>query len=323
MTKVYYDRYYFLKKLEVSILENKPTQIKTKSRNKIINFIKPVITKFPDEGLSEEDKKFITSWYDVDKEYFVTNRFPEEKIDDGKIVDVIYFFIRNKNHNDGILENKLKLKIPFIGDDYRGKIFYLLSNIAPERCSCNSGKYLRYKNYEDGFKKSCSMRCSHTEILKMETNKKLYGTEHVGQVDEFIRKRENTCLEKYGEKNYMQTTEGKNKNSESYFEKTGYKNPLSNPDIKDKIKKTNNERYGGNSPMCNDLIKEKSKNICLEKYDTEYGFQSEIIKNKIKNTNNERYGVDYIGQSDSIKNKIKETNNERYVSDALSLTSLF
>jgi len=129
-----------------------------------------------------------------------------------------------------------------------------------------------------GWRKFCSNpRCSQvhesTKEKKKENSLKKYGTEHPGQAQEIIDKRNATNLEKYGKIGFN----NREKYIQTCFDKFGVENPFQIPEVKEK------------------LIDSLTKN-------------KESIKEKRKTTNLERYGVDNTFQTPEAREKCKKSH---------------
>lgn len=70
------DKKFYLDKLEILHKNNSPTQITSPCRQKLIKCMLPKFREFPYKGFTNSDLDFILRWFEIDKSYFVRNKFP-------------------------------------------------------------------------------------------------------------------------------------------------------------------------------------------------------------------------------------------------------
>jgi hypothetical protein len=153
-----------------------------------------------------------------------------------------------------------------------------LKNENDDKCVICGNKTF-YSNFKNGYKKTCSPKCSLEKTKQ--TCKEKYGVEYVSQSEEIQQIVKHTCLKKYGNKNFN--------NSQ-------------------KRKQTIKDKYGDE----NYVNIEKAKQTCLEKYGKEYFFQTKDFRKKVKQTYLNNLGVDNPFKSKEIKTKIKNTFLKNY-----------
>jgi hypothetical protein len=141
--------------------------------------------------------------------------------------------------------------------------------------------YIRNKE-KDIIKKDCCEKCRPLKVK--ESNLLVYGVESTNQLDDVIKKREETCLIKYGGKNCMSDKTIRQKVEKTNMMRYGTKAPAQNFDIKSKIINTNLKKYGHISPTLNSNIREKQINTMIEKYNVPYPMLNEESKIKSRKT---------------------------------------
>jgi hypothetical protein len=159
--------------------------------------------------------------------------------------------------------------------------------------TCICGKRTNFnKNWNDGYKKYCSSKCSQSNPLTKE-------------------KRKNTVLNKYGVDNVSKSDIMKKKQEETNIVRYGTKSSFQNEEVKNKWKDTINEKYGVDHYFKSDEFKIKSKKYYLEKYGVEHVWDVDEVKNKIKQTNLIRYGVETYLNTEHSRNSIKSYNKSK------------
>ena len=219
-------------------------------------------------------------------------------------------------------------------------------------CSCGTSdsKVFRYIVSNSGtYCKKCTIEKSKQK--RVETNRKLFGTDYPLQSTDKMESLKKTNRDKYGydfglssndvikkrkntilNKSAIEIEKTKNKMKEIFQNKSEYERKsilekrkqtnlkkygvtttLLNPETKEKIINTIRNRYDVETNISqSNLIQNKIKENCLEKYGVKNHQSREDVKEKTKNTNLERYGVIAPTCLDDIQNKVKETNIKRY-----------
>lgn len=129
--------------------------------------------------------------------------------------------------------------------------------------------------------KTCSKECSLE--LRKRTNLERYGSECVGQVEQFKDKIKQTNIEIYG-----------------------FEQPAQNQEVQNKTVQTNLERYGCKSTFQNKNVRQKYKETCLKRYGVENTMQCEDFKSAWKEKFKEKYNVENPSQVAEIQAKKKE-----------------
>ena len=133
--------------------------------------------------------------------------------------------------------------------------------------TCTCGTRTKFnKNWNDGYKKYCSGKCSQSSPLTKE-------------------KRKNTVLNKYGVDNVSKSDIVKKRQEETNIVRYGTKSSFQNDEVKNKWKNTIKEKYGVDHIFKLDSIKEKSIKTSIEKYGTKHFVQSEDYKKLLQDTN--------------------------------------
>lgn len=175
------------------------------------------------------------------------------------------------------------------------------ANIEVAYCS-TSNKERTYSGIVKGYHKFCgnigSCLCNAKEKQefwktadkaqmtekKKNTVKKLYGVDHISQLQEIKDKAAKTCFERYGTKSPTQNPEILKKLSQTCLVNNGVEWPQQNKEICQKTTQTFLERYGVDRPAKSQIVKETTKETCLQRYGTEHPLQNPEIYNKAKYT---------------------------------------
>lgn len=190
------------------------------------------------------------------------------------------------------------------------ELIYCYQNDIKEHPLCPiCGKELPFLDFNRGYQKYCSLKCSNlspeVQEKKKQTSLKNYGVEHAAQAKEIKDKMINTCIERHGGiGNASEST--KRKQFQTMKEKYGSEHALQNESLKEKAIKTVTENYGGIG-LSSDIIREKVTRTNIERYGVENTLAAESIKDKIKQTNLEKYGYENATQNLDIKKKIRNT----------------
>ena len=156
-------------------------------------------------------------------------------------------------------------------------ITLLTQNVKIKNCCICGKRYFLLTKHA----KTCSKECSKT--LRKQTNFEKYGSEYVGQVQEFKDKIKETNLERYG-----------------------VEHPAQNQDVMKKTIETNLERYGCKSTFQNKEVQEKYKQTCLERYGVKNTMQDTNVKTAWKERFKEKYNVENPSQVFEIQAKKHE-----------------
>jgi hypothetical protein len=173
------------------------------------------------------------------------------------------------------------------------KLWYWVNDIDTQfLCKCGNVTTFN-KNWLDGYRQSCSPKCSQSSNVTKE-------------------KRKNTNLEKYGVDNVAKNDIIKKKTVETNLVRYGTKSSFQNNDVKEKWKSGLIEKYGVDHISKLESTKSKSRDTCLERYGKEHYTQTEDFLNKSINTNLEKYGKMWYTQTDEYTNKSNKTHLEKY-----------
>ncbi len=203
---------------------------------------------------------------------------------------------------------------------FREKLWYWVNNInIIQTCLC--GKPTSFnKNWLNGYKKFCSVRCSHKDILTHEKYKKTclerYGVDNYKKTDESKEKYKKTCLERYGVDNYSKTAEFNEKYTKTMLENYGVNHFSYTDEYKEKCVKTNLDRYGVDNYSKCDEYKEKCIKTNLDKYGVKYNINSINNISKSKITMIYKYNVDNYSKCDEYKEKVRNTCLDKYGVDS-------
>lgn len=200
------------------------------------------------------------------------------------------------------------------------------------------GNEVKFKNFQKGYRKGCSVKCSNgkeahkkykksmisiygvdsplkSEKIKektRQTNIKKYGVGCVLQSGEIKEKCKETMMSKYGVEHNSQIQSVKDSKVATCLENYGVLYPLQSKEIMDKLKEGNLKRYGFEYNSQAPEVKEQKIQTSLKNYGTEHPLQTKEVMDKLKATNLEKYGVENPFQSEEIKEKCKETKLEKY-----------
>ena len=239
-------------------------------------------------------------------------------------------------------EEYLSVHFNFV-DKWSEKLYCYYHNIHSHPTCSMCGGFLRFINFNKGYNKYCSIKCSSNSIATINKRKKTclekYGVEYASQSKKFRNNFKQTCLEKYGVENPFQSKDVQNKYKQTCLEKYGVENynqsqeyQSRHDEIQTKFKQTSLNKYGVehynksekgrtilSSILSSEEVRNKIKQTCLERYGVENPSQSEEIQNKTKQTCLEKYGSEYYAQSQDyqsrqkdILNRYKQTCLERY-----------
>jgi hypothetical protein len=161
----------------------------------------------------------------------------------------------------------------------------------------------KFHSFHKGYNKTCSKKCSN--ILREETNLKIYGVRHIQQNKDIRKKTEKTNINLYGETSVLKTS----KKEEGLYKKYRVDNASKLDFVKSKIKQTTLKNHGVENISQSKKIKKRKKETTLKNYGVEYGF---LQKDKTKQTMLKNHGVAYPMQSPKIKNKSKQTTLKNY-----------
>ena len=156
-------------------------------------------------------------------------------------------------------------------------------------CSKVCTKILRRQSCNINFLTYCS-QCNQRRTFN-----KLYGVDHISQLEEIKEKKRETCKKNFGVEYPSQSKEIKQKIEDSNLKNYGCKNVFQNEEIKERIKQKNIENLGVEYPMQSKICKEKSKKTCKEHFGVEYSLQDKHIRELGKQTSLDRYGVENYG----------------------------
>jgi hypothetical protein len=168
---------------------------------------------------------------------------------------------KSKRKSYAILEKNQDL-VKFLNDkypnisDFKTKIYLFVHDIDDYPICKNTGcpNPVSFKNRK--FNDYCSPTCFNDFSKKS------------GRIDQIVKKRKQTNLEKYGNEVPSKLNIFKEKSKKTNIDRYGVPNPSKSSDIREKAKLTNLERYGVENPATLEYFKEKAKQTNLEKYKT-------------------------------------------------------
>ncbi len=166
------------------------------------------------------------------------------------------------NRNEKYIEKYFNNIFQYIQQKYtdselslKAKIYIEYLKIDTPKCHC--GKYTKFLNFKEGFRKYCSPKC--------QSNSK-----------EVKERRKKTNIEKYGFENPMKNDGVRQKLNDSIINKYGVDNISKLDYIKDKVRETNRLKHGYDHPSQNPKNK---KSLSLNM--TRINKTSNVDKNKI------------------------------------------
>jgi hypothetical protein len=167
----------------------------------------------------------------------------------------------------------------------------LIKDIKVRTCKvCDKRYFPTSKNTN-----TCSKNC--TLELRKRTNLAKYGSEYVGQVEQFKNKIKHTNLEIYG-----------------------VEHPAQNQEVQNKTVQTNIERYGCKSTFQNKSVQQKYKETCLKRYGVENTMQYTDFKSAWKEKFKEKYNVENPSQVAEIQAKKKEVLFQDFLNELRNIS---
>ena len=187
-----------------------------------------------------------------------------------------------KKYNISLHEAIANFNVNNKGIRWAGMVYNYINNIS-EIPKCLCGNNLGFINYNIGYRRYCSTKCSanssETNNKKINTSIMHYGCEHPTQDSKIKKKREETNFIKYGVINPSQSQIVKDKKKETLYINYGVTYPSQSQIIKDKVINTNIERHGVKNVSQLQSVKEKKIITVQKNYGVDHTFQSIDIKN--------------------------------------------
>lgn len=170
-----------------------------------------------------------------------------------------------------LYENIIRYSNSISSKDFKfSERLYLFINQLKNIPYCKiCGKETKYLDYTRGYQDTCSRKCSHKDIERVDNMKR-------------------TCMDRYGNVTATGTDSYKEKTKKTCKHKYGTEHHLSKgSSVRKKIENTNKIKYGGISPFSNNELQDKWKNNFIEKYGTNNPMRVNDIKNKSIKTRQE------------------------------------
>ena len=215
-----------------------------------------------------------------------------------------YISKNNKDIYNEIINYTKNLDIPF-----KQRIWHWVNN-EPNYITCQCGKRVSFKmNWEDGYKKYCSNKCSansrDVRNKYKETVLENWGVDHYSKTSDYKEKIVKTSQENWGVDNYSLTQEYKIKSKQTYNDKWGVDNFTQTNEYKEKSKQTYLENWGVDHYSKTKEFKDKFRKSMIEKYGVDSFFKSDENRNEYNNSNN-------LFNCDSGKNHTFEISTDNY-----------
>lgn len=215
------------------------------------------------------------------------------------------------------------------------KMYWYYNNINTYPLCPVCGKRLKLINVKEGYRKTCSSKCSNSNPEKIElskhinlerwggqgygskkimnkikqTNLERYGVECASSNKDIQLKQKNIIIERYGGQGNASPIL-KKKQRETMLERYGIENILLDQKTRERIKQTNLERYGSESYSSTQECREKIRQTNLERYGVSCYTQSKEYKLKSKETNIRKFGVEHYSKSDEYKKRMYNTKKQ-------------
>ena len=173
---------------------------------------------------------------------------------------------RSKNYIKNNYPDLYSFLLNTDGDTFSEKLYRFINGIKNgENITCKTcGALLKYNDYNRGYGKYCSSKCSNSNEDKKSICKQ-------------------TCLEKYGTENVFQSDIIKDKIKSTCLKKYKVEYAAQSNIVKNNIKLSCLEKYGTENVFQSDIIKDKIKSTCLKKYKVEYASRNKnIMRSQIK-----------------------------------------
>ena len=134
-------------------------------------------------------------------------------------------------------------------------LWCIVNDQSPPLCKCGGTRI--FNTFVLGYRLYCKKTCTakrQSQSEKIST----FWKENPDKLENMIRKRDQTNLEKYGYTNAAKSIEVQEKTTKTNLERYGAVSPLQSPEVQNKIKKTTVERYGVNYPFQSTDIQKKA-----------------------------------------------------------------
>jgi len=184
------------------------------------------------------------------------------------------------------------------------KMYYYYHNIT-NILLCDCGNKLNIINFNKGYSKHCSQKCTHADI-------------------DVINKTKSTLIDKYGVDNPQKSNEIKEKSQNTNLKKYGFKHSAQNKEVLDKMKKTNFERLGVEYPAQNKSVRDKFYKTIIDKklltYDNliniDYENKEMIFKCDFGEEHNFKISIDLFQNRKRTNIKLCTTCNTKFTSQS-------
>ncbi len=147
---------------------------------------------------------------------------------------------------------------------------------------------------------------------RTKTNHRRYGVANVAQVSCVQKKMAATNIKRYGNANVFASPIIQQRIKESNLEHIGVEHHMHLPGMKAKVAATNIKRYGTKAPAQNKVVHDQMIATCIKRFGVENPFQSRVVNEKRLSTLHKNYGVTNPGQSNIVKRRIAATTLERF-----------
>ena len=206
------------------------------------------------------------------------------------------------------LKESLKNSVCIKTNNTGQMLYHLINNIDKQPLCPVCNKLLEFKSLSSGYLTYCSKGCKTKHAHKQGkfkesrkqgalTFKKKYG-KNAAIHNDFIKKREETCIKKYGVRHHMKDPKVVHAYMQSCIEKYNETNPMKCNVIKDKVNKTNLKIYGTKRPLQNTEVFERMfknyKKTIKDKYDVDCVFQIPEVFTKIQDNSFRRFSYRHL-----------------------------
>jgi hypothetical protein len=167
----------------------------------------------------------------------------------------------SKNHPD-ILEEVNNWTSNIEGISFKERLWYWVNDQNSEfLCECGN-KTTFYKNWLDGYRKSCSPKCAQSQDSTKERRKK-------------------TNLDKWGVDNVAKSEEIKKRQERTNLERWGFKSSFQNETVRSRWHQNVKIKWGVDHPFQLKSVQEKSMATSLQKWGTPHFVQSTHYKERL------------------------------------------
>lgn len=189
---------------------------------------------------------------------------------------------------------------------FKQKVWHWVNDIdSYVLCKCGE-RVSTTMNWQEGYKKFCSAKCSANDKTTRENAKKTliekYGVEHYSKTKDYVEKVKKTSMEKWGVDNYSKTKDFVEKSKKTYMSNWGVDSYTKTKEYLDKYKETCIRKWGVDHYVKTDEFKEKFKEKIQEKWGANHPYQSDIWRIKNFEISKNEFYIKYLGDSKNLFN---------------------